>query len=152
MLNDPSVYVSIVDVTQHPNFSPVWNVDVSKVLNKWFILLDYGNGNVVSHNKNGYSTVAEAEHDYQKIVGSARNCNNEVFVVMKNADFTGGMGSYVLHKMFKRATSAFEYIMSQSGIFGSPQYYRFSFGVNVYNVCYFTNDFNGFEIRKMEVE
>lgn len=61
-----------------------------------------------------------------------------VYVVLKNADFIEGRGQMRLHSIFSTKKEAHEYIMSQDGIFGSPQ----NFGKYGYN---------GYEIKEMPV-
>ncbi len=56
-----------------------------------------------------------------------------VYLVNKNADFTEGRGPMLPHRLFKNADDAHNYIMDQSGIFGSDQY-KNSYGYNGYSI------------------
>ena len=62
----------------------------------------------------------------------------QVFVVLKNADFTEGRGPMLFHKVFATKKAAHDYIMDQEGIYGSKQ------GVSSYG-------YNGYNIREVDV-
>lgn len=73
------------------------------------------------------------------------------FLVMKNADFTEGRGPMDPHKAFRSYDDAYNYIMSQAGVYGSPQRQSIRYGLNVYNQFYGSVDFNGYSIKTLEV-
>lgn len=65
----------------------------------------------------------------------------QVFVVLKNADFTEGRGPMFFDKAFANKADAHNYIMDQDGIYGSSQ------GPSSYGVdCY-----NGYEIKTIDL-
>lgn len=51
----------------------------------------------------------------------------EVYIVLKNADFTEGRGQMLFHRVYDSMKAAHQYVMSKDGIFGSKQ------GVSGYN-------------------
>lgn len=64
----------------------------------------------------------------------------EVFVVMKNTDFTEGRGPMVIDRAYTNRTYAHDYIMAQEGIYGSPQRYEPKY-----------DSYNGYSIRTLKV-
>lgn len=46
----------------------------------------------------------------------------KVSIVLKNGDFTEGVGPMLFHKVFGTFKDAEDYVKQQVGIFGSPQY------------------------------
>lgn len=57
----------------------------------------------------------------------------QVAIVLKNADFTEGRGPMVLHKVFDTVEHAEAYIITQPGIYGSPQR-KDNYGWNGYDI------------------
>lgn len=54
-------------------------------------------------------------------------------------------------KLFQDACSAFNYIMSNKGIMGSEQKHHIMYGVNIHGGLYVNSSFNGYEIRRIEL-
>lgn len=75
-----------------------------------------------------------------------------VWCVLKNADFTEGRGPMRLHKIFNDIHDAVNYIMSQSGIYGSRQQCQLNHGINVKGMLYAYHSFNGYDLTPMVVE
>jgi hypothetical protein len=69
-----------------------------------------------------------------------------VVVVTKNADFTEGRGPMMFDKVFTGVDSAVEYILDQSGIYGTEQGARNYAGVNIHGTPYCVSGFNGYDI------
>jgi hypothetical protein len=76
---------------------------------------------------------------------------NTVFVVLKNADFTEGRGPMFIHRIYETFKLAEEYVMLQSGIYGTKQ------GLSSYQPRpSLTNpkkevNYNGYSIKEWEV-
>lgn len=66
---------------------------------------------------------------------------NNVFIVLKNTDFTEGRGTMIFHKAFSTLEKAQEYVENQFGIYGSPQYTRDK--IKCINKAYY---YNGYKI------
>ena len=69
-----------------------------------------------------------------------------VFVVLKDADFTEGRGPMKYHNVFKYFDDAVAYVLKQRGIFGTEQYVDTKAGVNIHGRPYVYTTFNGYEI------
>lgn len=69
----------------------------------------------------------------------------EVYVILKNADFTEGRGPMLLHRVCDTFDVAEAYVMAQSGIFGSEQ------GLSKYQSPIDEWNYNGYSIRKCNV-
>jgi hypothetical protein len=86
------------------------------------------------------------------IVKDKINISKEyIFLVEKNMDFTEGAGPMRVIKAFTFIHDAFDFILSQKGIYGSDQYSSYMLGVNIYGEPYAHNRFNGYNIRVMEL-
>lgn len=93
----------------------------------------------------GYKTELEANEARVKFVKR----NNTMFLVTRNADFTEGRGPMIPHKLFANPSDAYNYIMRQTGIYGSPQYCQLSLGINIYNDLFGYFNYNGYKIVEM---
>jgi hypothetical protein len=80
------------------------------------------------------------------------NIKDQVFMVLKNADFTEGRGPMLPHKCFKSLKDSVDYIMKQPGIYGGEQSLNIMCNVNIYGEVYAYNNFNGYDIKVMKVE
>ena len=77
---------------------------------------------------------------------------NVIFMVEKNSDFTEGRGPMRFDSAYYTFDDAVEYILRQDGIYGTPQGVSNRPGINIHGVPYVTSDFNGFNIRPIEVK
>lgn len=59
--------------------------------------------------------------DYRMANDVELNTPTNIYVVLKNADFTEGRGPMLYHAVFRNKEHAVNYIMDQDGIFGSTQ-------------------------------
>lgn len=75
-----------------------------------------------------------------------------VFVVTKNVDFIEGRGPMVFHKVFTYSKDAIEYVMSQSGIYGSKQGISNYPGISIHGTPYCISGFNGYDIKPTILE
>lgn len=73
------------------------------------------------------------------------------FVVLKNSDFTEGRGPMKMDNVFISKVKAEEYIASQVGVYGSPQYRNTLIGNNISRMMYCSIYYNGYDIVKMEI-
>ena len=80
------------------------------------------------------------------------SCNNAVFIVMKDSDFTEGRGKMFPLKAFGLLVDAVSYIMSNVGIYGSKQVQKLNCGLRFDGSVYAYNSFNGYEIKVMTIE
>lgn len=94
------------------------------------------------------------EHDGQKlfIEGNAHENAKTVVIVEKNSDFTEGRGPMHFHKVFKKVENAINYIMSQSGIYGSQQGTNNYAGVSIHGKAYVVSGFSGYKIKVVTME
>jgi hypothetical protein len=69
----------------------------------------------------------------------------DVYLILKNADFTEGRGPMLTHMIVDSFETAHDYIMKQSGIYGSSQGENLSFRGTNYRY------YNGYEVKKLPV-
>ena len=75
---------------------------------------------------------------------------DHIYIVMRNADFTEGRGPMTPDKIFIELSSAYNYIMTKTGIMGSAQgsYGNWKQDMDEHNpAC-----FNGYDIRKEAID
>jgi len=82
-----------------------------------------------------------------KLVFEEVPAEDDMYLILRNNDFTSGSGPMVFHKISKSLIGAIEYIMKQSGIFGSKQYITTNVGVNINGGPYAYTYFNGYDIK-----
>jgi hypothetical protein len=142
----------IFDATKLPQFDPMRTAPPIKApftfelhFNGWLFT-------PLAHNlTHGYETYQEAKEAQSRLVIEMRS-KAYVFLVCKNVDFTEGRGPMVAHKIFKHGVTAEKYIMEQSGIYGSQQYKRETFGGNIQGKIYASVYYNGYDLRLTELE
>jgi len=109
------------------------------------------NGNYITTPKEiGFISEEEAEKARKEITN--KDYNKIIFLVLKNADFTEGRGPMIPIKAFNQGNKAHEFIMQQSGIYGSTQKLKISFGVNIHGGLYSIINYNGYEIKEFILE
>lgn len=77
---------------------------------------------------------------------------NVIFLVEKNSDFTEGRGPMRFDSAYYTLDDAVAYIMRQDGIYGTNQGVSNHPGINIHGVPYVVSNFNGFDIRPIEVK
>lgn len=101
-----------------------------------------------------YQTTKEAETAAEEYINWAMNT---VAIVTKNSDFTEGRGPMVFHKVFRSLQDAHDYVMQQSGIYGSKQKFSCYFGcsvgksVDLSQMLYASMNYNGYSINLCEI-
>lgn len=80
------------------------------------------------------------------------NLDHLCFLVLKNADFSGGTGPMVAHRLFKHIYDAELYISEQMGICGSEQNHWINSGENINGGIYASVYWNGYRIQQLVLE
>lgn len=135
----------IVDVRQDNRYQPYTR---AKLLSP-FVVINEVDGRIVDYLREkdrdytaSFETFDKANEFYQNSLLPKKGL---VYVVLKNSDFTEGRGPMRFHKIFHNELDAHRYIMTQKGIYGSPQGYSQHFGTNVHGGAYVSLSYNGYD-------